>query len=59
MTDEELNEKVKETIRGDYGSGQARRDALGDDYARVQEQVNLNYKHGTTRWDNVSIYDNN
>lgn len=47
---------VKKTIRGDYGSGDARKKALGQYYNQVQHQVNENYKHGTTRWDNVRIY---
>ena len=47
---------VKKTIRGDYGNGQARKNKLGKYYDEVQHQVNLNYKNGTTRWDNVKIY---
>ncbi len=47
---------VKKTIRGDYGNGEARRKALGSHYDEVQKQVNQNFKHGTTRWDNVKLY---
>lgn len=47
---------VKKTIRGDYGNGQARKNALGSHYSEVQRQVNLNYSHGTTRWDNIRLY---
>lgn len=47
---------VKKTIRGDYGNGQARKQKLGKYYNEVQHQVNLNYKNGTTRWDNVKLY---
>lgn len=47
---------VKKTIRGDFGNGEARKKALGSNYAEVQRQVNLNYKYGTTRWDNVKLY---
>ena len=47
---------VKKTIRGDYGNGQARKNALGKYYDEVQHQVNLNYKNGTTRWDNIKLY---
>lgn len=47
---------VKKTIRGDYGNGQARKNALGSHYSEVQRQVNLNYRHGTTRWDNIRLY---
>ena len=47
---------VKKTIRGDFGNGEARKKALGSNYAEVQRQVNLNFKYGTTRWDNVKLY---
>lgn len=47
---------VKKTIRGDFGNGNARKQALGSNYAEVQRQVNLNYQHGTTRWDNIKLY---
>ena len=47
---------VKKTIRGDYGNGDERKKALGQYYNQVQHQVNENYKHGTTRWDNVRLY---
>lgn len=47
---------VKKTIRGDYGNGKKRKDLLGKHYKEVQNQVNLNYKHGTTRWDNIKLY---
>lgn len=47
---------VKKTIRGDYGNGEARKNALGSNYDEVQKQVNLNYKNGTTHWDNIKLY---
>ncbi len=47
---------VKKTIRGDYGNGQSRKDALGEHYSEVQRQVNLNIQHGTTQWDNIKLY---
>ena len=47
---------VKKTIRGDFGNGDARRKALGSNYDEVQRQVNLNFKNGTTRWDNIKLY---
>lgn len=47
---------VKKTIRGDFGNGDARRNALGSNYAEVQRQVNLNFKNGTTGWDNIRLY---
>lgn len=47
---------VKNTIRGDYGNGEERRERLGGRYTEVQKQVNLNYEHGTTAWDKIRLY---
>lgn len=47
---------VKNTIRGDYGNGEERKARLGGRYREVQNQVNLNYKHGTTTPDKIRIY---
>ena len=47
---------VKMTIRGDFGNGEERKQRLGGRYQEVQRQVNLNYQHGTTNWDNIRIY---
>lgn len=47
---------VKLTIRGDFGNGDVRRERLGGRYAEVQNQVNLNYKYGTTSEDTIRIY---
>ena len=47
---------VRKTIRGDYGNGQARKNALGKYYDEVQKQVNLNFKNGTTSWNNIKLY---
>lgn len=47
---------VKMTIRGDFGNGEERKLKLGGRYAEVQRQVNLNYQHGTTSWDNIRLY---
>lgn len=47
---------VKKTIRGDFGNGETRKNALGSNYTEVQRQVNLNIQHGTTRWDNIKLY---
>lgn len=47
---------VKMTIRGDFGNGEERKQKLGGRYQEVQRQVNLNYQHGTTSWDNIRIY---
>lgn len=47
---------VKKTIRGDFGNGDARKQALGNNYSEVQRQVNLNYQNGTTNWNNIKLY---
>ncbi len=47
---------TKRTIRGDFGNGENRKDALGSNYDEVQKQVDLNYANGTTNWDNVKLY---
>lgn len=47
---------VKNTIRGDYGNGEERKQKLGGRYQEVQRQVNLNYLHGTTSWDKIRLY---
>jgi surface antigen len=47
---------VKKTIRGDFGNGEARKKALGSNYAEVQRQVNLNIQNGLTRWDNIKLF---
>ena len=52
----DLLDLVRRTIRGDFGNGQDRVNALGEYYDEVQRQVNLNYANGTTRWDNVRLY---
>jgi len=38
----EMLQLVKDTIRGKFGNGEVRREALGDLYQAVQRQVNLN-----------------
>ncbi len=55
-TDEEILDLVRRTIRGDFGDGQERVDALGDLYDIVQYQVEQNYAHGTTNWDDIRLY---
>lgn len=52
----DLLDLVRRTIRGDFGNGWKRANALGSNYDEVQRQVNLNYKHGTTSWNNVRLY---
>ena len=52
----DILELVKKTIRGDFGNGEARKKALGNNYSEVQRQVNLNYQNGTTNWNNIKLY---
>lgn len=52
----DLLDLVRRTIRGDFGNGQDRVNALGDKYDEVQRQVNLNIENGNTQWDNIRIY---
>ena len=47
---------VRRTIRGDFGNGQARKDALGSNYDEVQRQVNLNLQNGLTQWDKIRLF---
>lgn len=57
LTDKELLELVRKTIKGDFGNGiETRKKALGKNFDIVQRQVNLNYNHKTTQWDNVKLY---
>jgi hypothetical protein len=49
----DLLDLVRRTIRGDFGNGQERVDALGDLYDEVQRQVNLNLENGNTQWDSI------
>ena len=44
----DILELVKKTIRGDFGNGDVRKQALGNNYSEVQRQVNLNYQNGDT-----------
>lgn len=52
----DLLDLVRRTIRGDFGNGQERVDALGDLYDEVQRQVNLNLENGNTQWDSIRLY---
>ena len=52
----DILELVKKTIRGDFGNGDRRKKALGNNYNEVQRQVNLNYQNGTTNWNNIKLY---
>lgn len=54
--EDDLLTLVKKTIRGDFGNGQTRKDALGHNYNKVMAQVNKNYAKGTTQWGNIRLY---
>lgn len=41
-----LEEKAKQVIRGDFGNGMDRKNALGEDYREIQDKVNELYKNG-------------
>lgn len=47
---------VRKTIRGDFGNGQERIDALGDFYNEVQYQVDQNIAFGLTNWDDIRLF---
>ena len=55
-TQPNLLDLVKKTIRGDFGNGEERKEALGDMYDEVQRQVELNYANGTTNWNDIRLY---
>ena len=40
LSKEDVERLAKEVIRGNYGNGQDRKDALGDDYQQIQNRVN-------------------
>lgn len=42
----DLDAAALDVIRGKYGNGQARRDALGEDYAMIQRRVDEMYREG-------------
>lgn len=44
--DFDLDAAALDVIRGKYGNGQARKDALGADYEMIQKRVNEMYKSG-------------
>lgn len=44
--DFDIDAAALDAIRGKYGNGQARKDALGDDYEMIQKRVNEMYKSG-------------
>ena len=44
--DFDIDAAALDVIRGKYGNGQERKDALGDDYEMIQKRVNEMYKSG-------------
>ena len=44
--DFDIDSAALDVIKGKYGNGQARKDALGDDYEMIQKRVNEMYKSG-------------
>ena len=44
-----IEQKVKDTIRGKYGNGAARRKALGADYNKVQAEINKRMSSSRTK----------
>ena len=59
--DFDIDAAALDVIKGKYGNGQARKDALGDDYEMIQKRVNEMYKSGKfgggTNTDNNSSSD--
>lgn len=51
-----LLELVRKTIRGDFGNGEERRQALGEMYDEVQYQVDKNISFGFTNWDDIRLF---
>lgn len=43
LNTDSINEKAKQVIRGDFGNGNARKEALGDQYDVIQARVNEIY----------------
>jgi N-acetylmuramoyl-L-alanine amidase len=41
VTNKNIEEIAKEVIRGKYGNGKERKEALGSDYNAVQAEVNM------------------
>lgn len=56
INNDELLDLVRRTIRGDFGNGQDRINALGDLYDEVQYQVDQNMAFGLTNWDDIRLF---
>lgn len=55
-TDEDMLDLVRKTIRGDFGNGEERKQALGNKYEQVQYQVERNLADGHTNWEDIRLY---
>ena len=55
--DFDIDAAALDVIKGKYGNGQARKDALGADYEMIQKRVNEMYKSG--KFDSGTNTDNN
>jgi len=53
---DELLDLVRRTIRGDFGNGEDRINALGNLYDEVQRQVDTNIANGLTNWDDIRLF---
>lgn len=56
MSNTDLLDLVRKTIRGDFGNGETRKKKLGSNYDEVQKQVNANIKAGLTSWNNIKLF---
>lgn len=56
LSDKELLNLVRRTIRGDFGNGQERIKKLGTNYKTVQNQVNLNLKDNRITWNKIKLF---
>lgn len=52
----DLLDIVRKTMRGDFGNGEERKNALGNKYDEVQKQVNLNLNNGLTNWEDIKLF---
>lgn len=56
INNDELLDLVRRTIRGDFGNGQDRINALGKLYDEIQYQVDQNIAFGLTNWDDIRLF---
>lgn len=53
LTENDIETLAWETIRGDYGNGQLRKELLGENYTEIQTRVNQLYREGKVTGGNV------